>query len=71
MFLDLKKKVIPLQKKLFSCRFFMNTVNRHNSQETNIIQKMIEDKRTIFMYIRKYGSLKGFKSDKIKLAKPF
>jgi hypothetical protein len=32
---------------------------------------MLEDKRNVSDYIKKNGTLKGFKSDRIKFAKPF
>ena len=40
-------------------------------EQKSVIQKMLDDKRAIREYINTHGTLKGFKSDTIKLAKPF
>ncbi len=43
--------------------------NQANKRKS-VIQKIIDDKRTIREYIRKHGSLKGFDNSEIKLSKP-
>ncbi|EJP32406.1 hypothetical protein HMPREF1146_1277 [Prevotella sp. MSX73] len=37
----------------------------------SVIRQMIEDKRAVQNYIREHGTLKGFKNDRIKFARPF
>ena len=45
--------------------------NTEEKKPKNIVQQMFEDKKAIRDYIKKHGSLKGFKSDTIKLSRPF
>ena len=45
-------------------------INEKN-KAVNFIRKMIEDKKVIHEYIQKNGTLKGFKNDGIRFAKPF
>jgi hypothetical protein len=41
------------------------------NKRAGFIQRMIEDKRKIHEYIKQNGSLKGFRNDRIKFARPF
>lgn len=45
--------------------------NKNQPDSKSIIQQMIDDKREVREYIKKNGSLKGFKSATIRFAKPF
>ncbi|GAB6983012.1 hypothetical protein [Prevotella dentasini] len=36
----------------------------------SIIRRMMEDKKEVQNYIREHGTLKGFKNDRIKFARP-
>jgi hypothetical protein len=45
--------------------------SKNETKKVSIIQKMIEDKRAIHEYIKRNGSLKGFRDERIKFAKPF
>ena len=40
-------------------------------EQKSVIQKILDDKRAIRKYINTHGTLKGFKSDTIKFARPF
>lgn len=41
-----------------------------NESIKNVFRKMIDDKRAVQSYIRKHGTLDGFKNGKILFAKP-
>ncbi|WP_203558302.1 hypothetical protein [Bacteroides sp. 224] len=45
--------------------------NSITKEKKNVIQQMVDDKKAIREYIKKNGTLKGFKSETIKFGKPF
>ena len=52
-------------------RMKRSSENKNPIDSKSIIQQMVDDKREIREYIKKNGSLKGFKSATIRFAKPF
>ena len=45
--------------------------NMEKKDFPSTIRQMIEDKSAVQNYIREHGTLKGFKNDRIKFARPF
>lgn len=45
--------------------------NMEKKDFPSVIHQMIKDKSAVQNYIREHGTLKGFKNDRIKFARPF
>ena len=48
----------------------MNSSKQTIRSKSQFFKMVLEDKREMSAYVKKYGTLKGFKSDNFEFAKP-